>query len=85
MPDADVQTRKQLLIHQFLTGIPVEVSKHLRAAGEIDNLDRLMQRAKLLMTLDYSEKTAAAVENNRWTPLKPLKNRSLPLPNRWLH
>ena len=38
MPDADAATCKQLLIHQFLTGIPDEVSKQLRAAGEIDNL-----------------------------------------------
>ena len=59
MPEADATTRKQLLIHQFLTGIPVEVSKQLRAVGEIDDLDRLMQRTKLLMTLDCSEKTAA--------------------------
>ena len=59
MPEADAATRKQLLIHQFLTGIPVEVSKQLRAAGEIDDLGRLIQRTKLLMTLDCSEKTAA--------------------------
>ena len=60
MPDADAPTRKQLLIHQFLTGIPVEVSKQLRAAGEIEDLDR--QQAKLLMTLDCREKTTDTVE-----------------------
>ena len=59
MSEADAATRKQLLIHQFLTGILVEVSKQLRAVGEIDDLDRLIQRAKLLMTLDCSEKTTA--------------------------
>ena len=59
MPDADAATCKQLLIHQFLTGIPDEVSKQLRAAGETDNLERIIQRAKLLMTLEQSEKTAA--------------------------
>ena len=43
MPDADAGTRKQLLTHQFLTGIPDEVSKQLRAAGEIDDLERIIQ------------------------------------------
>ena len=59
MPGAEAATRKQLLIHQFLTGIPIDVSKQLRAAGEMEDLDKLMQRAKLLMTLDCSERTAA--------------------------
>ena len=27
MPTADANTRKQLLIHQFLTGLPTEISK----------------------------------------------------------
>ena len=59
MPKADATMRKTLLTHQFLTGIPVEVSKQLRAAGDIDDLDKLIQRAKLLMALDCGEKTAA--------------------------
>ena len=42
-----------------LTDIPDKVSKQLRAAGEIDNLERIIQRAKLLMTLEQSEKTPA--------------------------
>ena len=58
MPDADAATCKQLLTHQFLKGIPDEVSKQLRATGEIDDLERIIQRAKLLMTLEQSEKTA---------------------------
>ena len=59
MPDADAETRKQLLTHQFLTGIPDKVSKQLRAAGEIEDLERIIQQAKLLMTIEQSEKTAA--------------------------
>ena len=56
MPTADAATRQQLLIHQFLTGMPTEVSKRLRASGEIDDLGQLIQRAKLLMTIDAKEK-----------------------------
>ena len=56
MPTADAATRSQLLIHQFLTGLPTEISKRLRAVGEIDDLGQLIQRAKLLMTIDAKEK-----------------------------
>ena len=51
MPEADTATRKQLLIHQFLTGLPTHVSRQLRAAGEIDDLDKVLGRAKLLLTM----------------------------------
>ena len=59
MLEIDATTQQQLLLHQFLTGIPVEVSKQLQAVGEIEDLDRIMQQAKLLMTLEYSKNTAA--------------------------
>ena len=62
MPEADAATRNQLLIHQFLTGLPTHVSRQLRAAGEIDDLDKLLERAKLLLTIEEPGKTAAAVE-----------------------
>ena len=35
----DVPAREQLLLHQFLAGIPESVSRHLRATGEIKTLD----------------------------------------------
>ena len=62
MPAADVTTHQQLVMHQFLTGLPLEISKRLCAAGEINDLGQLMQRAKLLMTIDAEnpgEKLAA--------------------------
>ena len=43
MPYADAATCKQLLTHQFLTGILNEVSKQLRAAGVIDDLEKIIQ------------------------------------------
>ena len=42
MPIAYVNTHQQLLIHQFSMGLPTEVSKRLRAAGEIDDLGQLI-------------------------------------------
>ena len=59
MPEADAATRQKLLVHQFLSGLPTEISKQLRAAGEIEELDKLVQRARLLMTLTEKEKSAA--------------------------
>ena len=60
MPEADAATRKQLLLHQFLNSLPNYVSRQLRAAGEISDLDKLLERAKLLLTIEEQEKTAAA-------------------------
>ena len=67
MPKTDAPTRQQLLIHQFLTGLPSVVSKQLRTVGEIDDLEKLIQRAKLLMTIDAQasgkpEEKSAAVQ-----------------------
>ena len=59
MPEADAITRQKLLIHQFLAGLPIEISKQLRATGEIEELDKLVQRARLLMTLKEKEQSAA--------------------------
>jgi len=59
MPAADVATRQQLVIHQFLTGLTLEVSKQLHAAGEINDLGQLMQRAMTIYTENPGEKLAA--------------------------
>ena len=59
MPTADVGTREQLLLHQFVAGLPGHVSKQLRAVGDIDDLDKVIERAKLLLTIDKRENIAA--------------------------
>jgi len=62
MPESDAATRQQLLRHQFLSGLPSTVSKQLRAAGTVDDLDAIVQRAKLLMTLEQTSEKAASVD-----------------------
>ena len=52
MPDISAQTMDQLLLHQFLTGIPYDVSKQLRATGATDTLKTAVERAKILMTVE---------------------------------
>ena len=59
MPEAGEATRKQLLLHQFVSGLPVNISKQLRVMGALDDLDVVVERAKLLMTIEEPQKTAA--------------------------
>ena len=59
MPEASEDTQKQLILHQFLSGLPANISKQLRATGEVNNVDAVMERAKLLMTMEEPQKTAA--------------------------
>jgi len=51
MPDVTAQTMDQLLLHQFLSGLPYEVSKQLRATGATDTLKTAVERAKIPMTI----------------------------------
>jgi len=52
MPDISAQTMEQLLLHQLLMGLPIEVSKQLRATGATDTLKTVVERAKILMTVE---------------------------------
>ena len=73
MPDLDAQTRKQLLLHQFLTGLPTVVSRQLRATGEIHDLEKALERAKLLMTIKDEEQTAAVKQKDNASEMDELK------------
>ena len=52
MPDTSAQTMEQLLLHLFLKGLPIEVSKQLCATGATDTLKTAVKRAKTLMTVE---------------------------------
>ena len=43
MLKASEGTRKQLLLHQFASGLPINISKQLRAMGALDNLDIVLE------------------------------------------
>ena len=58
MPDAETATRNQLLQHQFISGLPAYIGKQLRATGEVNDLDRVLERAKLLMTIEEPQKNS---------------------------
>ena len=62
MPGLDAPGREQLLLHQFLAGIPESVSRQLRATGKIKALDSAVTRARILMTIDDHRQAAALTE-----------------------
>ena len=61
MPGMDATAREQLLLHQFLGGVPAPISKQIRAAGETKALDKAVERARLLMTIEREQIATAAV------------------------
>ena len=52
MPDIDRPARDQLLLHQFLAGLPVSVSKQPQARGDVNKVDTALEQACLLMALE---------------------------------
>ena len=52
MPYIDATSHGQLLLHQFLAGIPGHVSQQLRAIGNTTDLQRVVEKARLLMSID---------------------------------
>ena len=52
MLDTDAGTRDQLLHHHFVSELPTQISKQLRATGEMNDLDRVIEQAKLLLTIE---------------------------------
>ena len=63
MPELDATARDQLLMHQFLTGVPSDVSKPIRAASEVTSLDQAIEKARLLMAVDGKDPTPVAAVN----------------------
>lgn len=71
MPDMDAETCKQLLL-QFQTGLPSAVTTQLRATSESYDLEKALERAKLLMTIKDEEQTAAVKQKDRLLELDEL-------------
>ena len=62
MSNLDAEARDQLLLHQFLAGIPPVIGRQLRATGEAKTLEAAVERARLLMTLDDQAHAAVVRE-----------------------
>jgi len=61
MPELSAEARKQLIIHQFLAGLPVSLNRQLHTSGNTANLDELVERAKILMVVDSGERQTVPV------------------------
>ena len=86
MPDISAAAKEQLLLHQFLSGLPQEVSKQLRATGATTTLTDAVERAKLLMTIEYhSEAAAITTKQPSNSEFLQLQQRSLIYQSKWLH
>ena len=55
MPDVGGTARDQLLLHQFLAGLPVQICKQLRAAGDVTSMETALERACSLMSLEAEQ------------------------------
>ena len=71
MPKLDAPAREQLLLHQFLSGLPGTVSRQLRASGEMKTLQAAVDRTRLLTMLDEPCQTAAVAP--KMSEVKELK------------
>ena len=64
MPELPQEARDQLLLHQFLNGLPPAISKQLRSTGDTRQLETTVERAQLLMTISASEQNVASISRN---------------------
>ena len=78
MPDITSAARNQLLLHQFLAGLPVQICKQLQAAGDVTSMKTVLERAQLLMSLEAEQEQSscmAAVTPAPQNKCSNLKNR----------
>ena len=73
MPGLEENARNQLLLHQFLSGLPEAASKQLRVGGEVKALDTAISRARLIMTVDEPGRNAAATVAEKPSEVEALK------------
>ena len=59
MPKLEKVAHEQLLLHQFLAGLPDAVSRQLRATGETKKLESTVECARLLMTIEDCRQAAS--------------------------
>ena len=61
MPNMEDTVRETLLLHQFVTELPIPISRPLRATGKTPELNSVLDPARLLMTMEKQCLKNAAV------------------------
>ena len=66
MPGLPNKAREQLLLHQFLAGLPSTLSKQLCSSGDTKALDATVERAQLLISIekDHEQKGVAPISQD---------------------
>ena len=70
MPDLDTGAQDQLLLHQFLDGLPRDISKPIRAASDVKSLDQASERVRLLMAVDSDNPSPVAAVTQPPIPVR---------------
>ena len=52
MPNINGAARNQLLLHQFLAGLPISVYRQLRAKADTTTVDKALERNQLLKAIN---------------------------------
>ena len=73
MSELDTGARDQLLLHQFLAGIPRDISKSIRATSDVKSLDKACERARLLMAVESDATPAVAAVSDASYELQELR------------
>ena len=55
MPNIDGEPRNQLLLYQFLAGLPVSVSRQLWATADITTVEKALERARISQSVSYAD------------------------------
>lgn len=82
MLDLAAPAKEQLLLHQFLVGLPEDISKQFWVTNMTSRLHKSVERAKLIMAVDHHRQVAAVCIKQA---LVIFNNNLLPCPNKWLH
>lgn len=69
MPGLDAEAKEQLLLHQFVAGLPPAISKQLRAAGNTTDLRSTVERTKLLNALENEQQIAGVTPPSNVNPI----------------
>ena len=86
MPDIFDTAREQLLLYQFPSGLPQNVSKQLGATGATTTVMVAMQQARLLMIIEDQGETAAILTKQPMLmSFYRCSNNLVTFQNKWLH
>ena len=73
MPELVGGPRNQLLLHQFLSRIPEDISKPIRAASEVKSLEQAVEKARLLQAVDSNNPSAVAAVSDSLAQVQELQ------------